>query len=857
MNPILFAPTETSFNTNGIGVLSDAVSCTVTEERNGAFELEMQYPVTGAHYAAIARRCLLLAKPDPVSDAQPFRIYRITRPMGGVVTVYAAHISYDLSGIPVSPFTASSAPAAMAALSANAAVACPFTFWTDKETSAAMTVPAPASIRSLLGGSEGSLLDVYGGEYAFDRFTVRLYGQRGADRGVSIRYGKNLTDLTQEENCQSVYTGCYPYWAGQDGALVTLPEKLLAAEGTYDFVKILPLDLSGEWQEAPTPDALRTRAAAYMKANRIGTPKVSLTVRFAQLEQTEEYKGTALLERVLLCDTVAVEFPALGVTAAAKCVKTVYDCLLERYDRVELGDARATIADTVAEQNAAIAQKPDKTFVQAAVDSATAQITGNKGGYVVLHSSTGAKEPDEVLIMDTPDIATATRVWRWNKAGLGYSSTGYNGPYGLAMTQDGAIVADFITTGTLNAALIKAGVLQDKTGKVFKLDLDAGTLEADFSSLKIAGRSAEEIAQEKADAVSKDLSDYKAAVQKTVDDLQGQIDGSITTWFYPYDPAPDNLPASGWASDAEKENHAGDLFYNTGTGKAYRWALVGGLWRWLLIEDTDVTKALASAQKAQDTADGKRRNFLTQPQPPYDAGDLWSQQTGELLVCKTAKAAGAAFDASDWTGAADYSAQAGEAAAEKINAITQQDIFNKLTNNGAMKGLYMQDGNLYINADYIQSGTIRAGLVSASGDGGSVILSNGAVYVRDQNGYNRFVMFYDAASGNCIFRMRDITGAWCGDLTGYRENDIGMVQLNLSSNGFFRTARIQTGEIAVSNGKMFSNMYRDLDGNSFCYKDGSSRVGCFEKMAISGGAAQNVEWVWDTSISRYVLCTAT
>lgn len=451
MNPILFAPAETEFTSNGMGVLSDAVGCIVTEERNGAFELEMQYPVTGVHYGHIARRCLLLAKPNPVDDAQPFRIYRITRPMGGVVTVYAAHISYDLSGIPVSPFTAASAPAAMAALSANAAVACPFTFWTDKETAAAMTVPTPASIRSLLGGSEGSILDVYGGEYAFDRFTVRLYGQRGADRGVSIRYGKNLTDLTQEENCQSVYTGCYPYWAGQDGALVTLPEKILAAEGTYDFVKILPLDLSGEWQEAPTPDALRTRAAAYMKANRIGTPKVSLTVRFAQLEQTEEYKGTALLERVLLCDTVNVEFPALGVSATAKCVKTVYDCLLDRYDRVELGDARATIADTVAEQNAAIAQKPDKTFVQAAVDSATAQITGNKGGYVVLHSSTGAKEPDEVLIMDTPDIATATRVWRWNKAGLGYSSTGYNGPYGLAMTQDGAIVADFITTGTLNA----------------------------------------------------------------------------------------------------------------------------------------------------------------------------------------------------------------------------------------------------------------------------------------------------------------------------------------------------------------------------------------------------------------------
>lgn len=526
MNPILFAQAETEFTSNGIGVLSDAVSCTVTEERNGAFELEMQYPVTGVHYGHIARRCLLLAKPDPVSDAQPFRIYRITRPMGGVVTVYAAHISYDLSGIPVSPFTASSAPAAMAALSANAAVACPFTFWTDKETSAAMTVSAPASIRSLLGGGEGSLLDVYGGEYAFDGYSVRLYGQRGADRGVSIRYGKNLTDLTQEENCQSVYTGCYPYWSGQNGALVTLPEKILSAEGSYDFVKILPLDLSGEWQEAPTPDALRERASSYMKTNRIGTPKVSLTVSFAQLEQTEEYKGTALLERVLLCDTVNVEFPALGVSATAKCVKTVYDCLLDRYDKVDLGDARATIADTLAEQSADIAKKPDKTFLQAAVDSATSQITGNKGGYVVLHSSTGAKEPDEVLIMDKPDIATATRVWRWNKSGLGYSGTGYNGHYGLAMTQDGAIVADFITAGTLNAALIRAGVLQDKTGKVFKLDLDAGTMEADFTSLKIAGKTTEEISKSEIEQSAKMLS-LSVKNQGTSSSLTLMYDGAV------------------------------------------------------------------------------------------------------------------------------------------------------------------------------------------------------------------------------------------------------------------------------------------------------------------------------------------
>lgn len=454
--PILYQSTETAFDTNGIGILSDAVSCVVTEARNGSFELEMQYPLDGVHYGHIAQRSLLLAAPNPADAPQPFRVYRISRPLNGIVTVYARHISYDLSGVPAQPFTAANAPAALAALKSAAVVDCPFDFWTDKTTAATMAVKAPASIRSLLGGSSGSVLDVYGGELAFDRYTVRLYGQRGADRGVSIRYGKNLTDLKQDENCASVYTGCCPYWLGQDGTLVTLPEKTLAAEGSYDFVRILTLDLSAEWMEPPSVDALRARAQAYMADNRIGVPTVSLTISWAQLEQSEEYKNTALLERVLLCDTVRVEFPALGVSASAKCVKTVYNCLLDRYDSVDLGDARTTLADTIAGQSAALQQseRRTKTYLQTSVDAATSQITGNRGGYVVLHSSTGGKEPDEILIMDTPDIATAANVWRWNKAGLGYSGKGYNGPYSTAITQDGHIVADFVATGTLDAAQI-------------------------------------------------------------------------------------------------------------------------------------------------------------------------------------------------------------------------------------------------------------------------------------------------------------------------------------------------------------------------------------------------------------------
>lgn len=452
--PILYGSTETSFSGNGIGSLADATSCTVTEERNGSYELEMSYPVSGVHYADIALRSLITAKPNNASDPQPFRVYRITKPMNGIVEVYAEHISYDLSGIPDEPFTASSAAAAVAALGSSAAVTCPFTFWTDKSTTATMTVSAPASIRSLLGGTDGSVLDVYGGEYEFDGYAVKLHNARGENRGVSIRYGKNLTNLTQEENCSNVYTGVYPYWAGSDGTLVQLTEKIVNASGTCDFVRILSLDLSGNFEEQPTEAALRSAAESYITANNIGVPTVSLDISFVQLEQTEEYKGTALLERVLLCDTVNVEFPKLGVSATAKCVKTVYDVLNGRLDSVELGDAKTNIADTISAQQQAIEKTPSKSFLQSAVANATAQITGNNGGFVVLHSSTGATAPDEILIMDTADISTATKVWRWNKSGLGYSSTGYNGPYGLAMTQDGAIVADYITSGTLDCSTL-------------------------------------------------------------------------------------------------------------------------------------------------------------------------------------------------------------------------------------------------------------------------------------------------------------------------------------------------------------------------------------------------------------------
>ena len=501
MKPILFPSTATEFTTQGLGALSDAISCIVTEERNGLYELEMQYPQSGIHFSEIQNRCIIYAIPSPYREAQPFRVYRITRPINGIAIIYAQHISYDLAGIPVNPFTAGSAAEALSGMASHTAVESPFLFWTDKSTTANFSVLVPSASRSVLGGVEGSILDVYGGEYLFDKFFVRLYNQRGNDNGVVIRYGKNLTDVEQDANISSVATGVLPYWVGAEGELVQ--GNIVNVDGTFDFVRIMTIDFSSDFENQPTASELETRAMQYIKSNKIGVPSVSISVSFVQLEQTEEYKDLALLEKCDLCDTVTVQFEALGINAKAEIVRIITDVLLERYESVEVGDIRANIAYTIADQQQKIEKAPTTSAMQQAINNATNQITGNKGGYVILHSSTGSKEPDEILIMDTPEISTATKVWRWNKSGLGYSSSGYNGPYGLAMTQDGAIVADFITTGVLTANLIKAGVLQSLNG-ASSINMETGeanlTGNGTFGSIKIgdgAGNIAGEIFAEK------------------------------------------------------------------------------------------------------------------------------------------------------------------------------------------------------------------------------------------------------------------------------------------------------------------------------------------------------------------------
>ena len=467
MIPILYESNTTNFNTNGIGRLSDAITCIVTEERNGQYELQMTYPLDGALYNDLQVSRIIWAVPSDGEEEQAFRIYKVSRPISGIVTVYAEHISYQLSCVPVSRYSATSAAAAMSGLESNAAVNCPFTFWTDLTTSGNFSVDAPAGIRSVLGGTEGSILDVFGGEYKWNNYVVRLYTSRGADNGVTLRYGKNITDLQQEENITNTITGVYPYWQDSDGNYVELTQKVVLSEnaGNFPYPRVAVVDCSQEFETKPTQQQLLDWAEDYIGKAGIGIPSVSIDVSFVALWQTEQYKDIAPLERVKLCDTVTVEYEKLGVSAKAKVIRTEYDVLAERYKSIGIGDAKSTMTEQFLRQQqqlnnhqSQINEKPSKSFMEEAIENATNWINGVNGGYVVLHKNAN-DQPYEILIMDTPDIETAQKVWRWNQGGMGHSTSGYQGPYTTAITQDGAIVADFITAGTMLANIIKGGTL--------------------------------------------------------------------------------------------------------------------------------------------------------------------------------------------------------------------------------------------------------------------------------------------------------------------------------------------------------------------------------------------------------------
>ena len=821
MKPILFTENSTVFTSNGIGRLSDAISCKVEEERNGIYELEMQYPMSGQHYGDIVIRNIIVAKPSANASLQAFRIYKVSRPINGKVTVYAQHISYDLTKNTCMPFSVSASSSAcntvLQGLKSNAVESCPFTFWTDVTTVANYSQIIPASIRQRLGGIEGSVLDQFGGEYEWDNYTVKLHRQRGAARDITLRYGKNITDIQQEENIAETITGVVPYWINADGTdSRTLPEKAVYSShaSAYSTHLTAPLDLSQQWEEKPTETQLRTAAQVYVNRSGFGIPKVSVQVSFVNLADTEEYKDILPLENVNLCDVIKVQFEKLGIDTTAEIVKTTYDVLKEKYISVEIGELRSNFASTINQLDAdtalAISNTGKTVFAQAgsaaqdAVNNATAWLTGSNGYVVAIKNTDGSWK--ELLFMDTNDVQTARNVLRMNENGIGFSRNGVGGPYTNAWTIDGNLVADFITTGLLKSA----------SGENY-WDLDTGEFCLTSTS-----------------KVRVDESNYTGTTVPTTG----------------------NYPASSWTTYEQKKQHIGETYKNTNTGKYYKWQA----------KDTPVFMQFGSQSSTEAGFDyvevyyqkdgkwyksgkydggynGSQNNiankFVNIPVPkfyvywksdrsnpdygfrisrinsgssgttsyteynsdPRPSGVDWTYVDSEESFTKWpqtthpytgGESLGWEFDLRPSFGQFEWIEYnpvmpIGQYIENTANLdLDQEEVFNALTNNGETQGLYLYNGKVYLNGEYLGAGAISIG--------GSTYSSKPSLTIRDSN--NNVIGSW--SKDGITWNTTNSSMTADGTLTANNATLNGAFVNNVTKNNHTHTITISNGEVKGS-----------------------------------------------------------
>lgn len=348
MIPVLMPAdvTRATLGYNGYGFLKDCITCKVTEELNGIYEIELTIPYETPHGSEIEPDMCIKAKAGEKQGKQLFRIYRITKSLSGILKIYAQHISYDLANNPVIPFSVSSvsAQSALNALSSHCYYAHNFIFTTDKETISSLNFSTPQTARKILGGVDGSILDNFGGEYEFDNFTVKLWKARGADNGVTIYHGKNLTGFDMDSNIQSTYTGLYPFAIDENENVITLSEKVIETStfSNYAEPKVIPIDLSEKFEDKSSIDETALRAATnnYIAQNKISNIYQNTKINFVQLWKSQEYKNVAPLEQINIGDTITIRYFKIGVSAKAKVVKTVYDSLSEQYDNIEIGTAK-------------------------------------------------------------------------------------------------------------------------------------------------------------------------------------------------------------------------------------------------------------------------------------------------------------------------------------------------------------------------------------------------------------------------------------------------------------------------------------------------------------------------------------
>lgn len=465
MMPILLDSTKTvaalvADNTNGIGRLADCTRCEVTEERNGAYTLELDYPVDGVHFSDLKVNGVLRVKANPDDDLQLFRIYKISKPMSGVVTVYANHITYDLTKTSVSPFTSNGAAATCIQLKAHMTGGNDFSISTDiSNLTSTFTNKIPQSFRALLGGQEGSMLDVFGGEFKWNNNAVSLLANRGADNGVRIAYGKNLTDIKQEENIENMYTAVMPYIVVDEQAILGDLQTIVETAEP----KILNLDLSSEFEiseeSIPTKEQINEAAQDYIERNDLTAPSVSISISFVDLSQYEEFKNVAPLLHLGLCDTVHVYYEKLGIEASAKMIKYVYNTLLEKYEKIEIGDAKSTLAQTIID----MPQEAQGMVDQATgyLDSTIAAFSGiiaNGLGLFITKIQVGTAGGFQIYLHNKPTLAESQYQWTINDSGFAVSKD-YGKTWSAGFTVDGDATFNSLSANAIYALSIFGSVI--------------------------------------------------------------------------------------------------------------------------------------------------------------------------------------------------------------------------------------------------------------------------------------------------------------------------------------------------------------------------------------------------------------
>lgn len=462
-------------NSNGLGRLTDATAVKVTEEINGQFTAEITYPVTGAHFSDIHDSGILKIRVAPGKPAQLFRISSIKKKSKTTATISLNHISYDLSKVAVKPFTAQGIADTLQKLKENFVGTHPFIFDTDLTNTSSKfgAITKPGSARSYLAGQEGSVLDVFGGEYEFDNETITLKSRLGADRGVTFRYGKNITESTETRDASAVYDAiiCYATTGTGDDAETVISDPQYVGGEAIESPRCLVVDVSSEYnqsgtgttgeetEETVTKEELNARAQKYIQDNAPGKMRRSFTLSFVQLSDMDSYNA-APVQEVQLGDTVHVILDD-GEKYETRINSYTYDALCEKYISVSLGDISASISETIKQTANGDIKPLTESEVKAIVKHQTDLITGRKQGYMVTdYADNKETVPSGLLFMDSPDKAQAKNVMRLNMNGIGFSKDGYAGEYTQAWTLDGIFNSDFINGKTIKTVTIEGAVFK-------------------------------------------------------------------------------------------------------------------------------------------------------------------------------------------------------------------------------------------------------------------------------------------------------------------------------------------------------------------------------------------------------------